>query len=116
MTREFVRLSEFEKQSKHIGLDENDIRDIELTLLANPAIGDLIKGTGGIRKVRITLPNRGKSSGARVIYIDFTRYKKIYLITVYAKSETDDLSKAEKNELKLLVRILESELRKKELR
>jgi len=113
MTREFVRLPEFEKQCKHIGLDENDINEVENILLDNPQIGDLIQGTGGIRKVRITLPNRGKSGGARVIYVDFTHYKKIYFITVYAKSETVDLTKSEKNELKALVGVLEAELRKK---
>jgi len=113
MTREFVRLPEFEKQCKHIDLNEDDVSEIENALLDNPKIGDVIPGTGGIRKVRVSLPNRGKSSGARMIYVDFTRYEKIYLLTVYAKAETVDLTKAEKNELKALVGILESELRKK---
>jgi hypothetical protein len=113
MTRIFVRLPEFEKNCKDIGLDEDDIREIELTLLGNPTIGDLIKGTGGIRKVRIALPNRGKSGGARAIYLDFAHYEKTYFITVYDKAETDDLTKAEKNELKTLSKFLENELRKK---
>ena len=113
MTREFIRLPEFEKQCKYIGLCEDDVRAVELALLDNAAIGDIIKGTGGIRKVRISLPNRGKSGGARVIYIDFAYYEKIYLITVYSKSEKRDLSQAEKNELKGLVMALESELGRK---
>ena len=113
MIRDFVRLPEFEKQCNHIGLDEDDIQDIENTLLLDPSVGDLIVGTGGLRKFRIVLPNRGKSGGARVIYIDFAFYEKIYFITVYAKSETEDLTKAEKNDLKKLVKILESELKKK---
>ena len=112
MTRVFVRLPEFEKQCKRIGLNEDDINEIETTLLDNPGIGDLIRGAGGLRKARIALPNRGKSGGARVIYIDYASYEKTYFITVYAKSETDDLSQAERNELKVLVKILESELRK----
>jgi len=58
----------------------------------------------------LILPNRGKSGGARVIYVDFTHYEKIYLVTVYAKSEMENLSRAEQNELKALVEILESEL------
>jgi len=113
MTRLFIRLPEFEKQCKRIGLNEDDVIKIELTLLGNPTIGDLIKGTGGIRKVRIPLQNRGKSGGARVIYIDFAYYESIYLITVYEKSTTEDLSKAERNELKILVQTLEDELRKR---
>jgi len=113
MIREFVRLPEFEKQRKHIGLTEDNIREIENALLLDPAIGVVIKGTGGIRKFRIALPSRGKSGGARVIYIDFAHYEKIYLLTVYAKSEMENLSQAERNELKTLIKILESELGKK---
>lgn len=113
MNREFVRLPEFEKQCKHIGLSEDDIKEIESALLLDPTIGDVIQGTGGLRKVRIALPGRGKSGGARVIYIDYTHYEKIYLVTAYAKSETENLTQAERNELKALVKILESELRKR---
>ena len=114
MTREFVRLPEFEKQCKQIGLDEDSVKSIEDVLLSNPSIGDIMRRTGGIRKFRIPLPDRGKSGGARVVYIDFVRYEKIYLLTAFAKNETDNLSHAERNELKALTSILESELRKRE--
>ena len=113
MIREFVRLPEFEKQCKRIGLTEDDVQKIENALLFDPAVGDMMKGTGGIRKFRIALPNRGKSGGARVVYVDFTSYEKIYLITVFAKNEMDNLSQTERNELKKLVKILETDLRKK---
>lgn len=113
MTREFVRLPEFEKQCKSIGLSEDDIMAIENALLSNPSVGNVIQGTGGIRKFRFPLPNRGKSGGGRVIYVDFAFYEKIYLLTVFAKSETENLTKAERNELNALVGKLESELRKK---
>lgn len=101
---------------QNIGLDEDDVKAIENTLLSDPSAGDVMQGTGGIRKLRIALPNRDKSGGARVIYIDFAFFEKIYFFTAYAKSETDNLTKAERNELKGLVGILESELRKKGLR
>ena len=113
MTREFVRLPEFEKQCKHIGLSEDDVMAIEILLLDNPTAGELIKGTGGIRKLRFALEKTGKRGGARVIYIDFASYEKTYLITTYAKSKTENLTKAERNELKSLVSILKSEMRKK---
>ena len=113
MTRTFVRLPEFEKQCKHIGLDEDDIMEIEHALLDNPAIGNIMRGTGGLRKFRIALPNRGKSSGLRVIYIDFVFYEKIYLITAFAKNEFDNLTQTERNELKPLAKALKLELRKK---
>ena len=113
MTREFVRLFEFEKQCKHIGLSEDDVIGIEITLLLNPNIGDLIRGTGGIRKLRYALQNRGKSSGARVVYVDFESFSKTYLLTLFTKGELDNLSQAERNELRILVGILKDELRKK---
>jgi len=115
MTREFVRLPEFEKQCKHIGLSEDDIREIENFLLSNPAVGKIMRGTGGVRKFRIalSLSDKGKSGGARVVYIDFTRYEKIYMLTIFAKSETDNLTQAERNELKALTKILEYELEKR---
>ena len=112
MTREFVRLHEFEKQCKKIGLNDNDVRVIENVILDNPTIGDVLMGTGGIRKFRIALENRGKSSGARVIFIDFANFSKTYLLTVFAKGEADNLSKAERNELFKLVVLLKNELRK----
>ena len=112
MTREFVRLFEFEKQCKRIGLNEDNILEIEIRLLINPACGDMIQGTGGIRKLRVALNNSGKNSGARVIYVDFARFSKTYFITVYSKGEMDNLSQAERNELKELVRTLKNELRK----
>jgi hypothetical protein len=113
MTREFVRLLEFEKQCKGIGLIEENIKEIENAIMAHPAIGDVIQGTGGLRKFRMPLDNVGKSGGIRVIYIDFIKFEKIYLITTYAKSDLESLTKAECNELKALVKVLESELRKK---
>ena len=113
MTREFIRLFEFEKQCKRIGLNEDDIIEIENELLTNPSVGNMIRGTGGIRKFRVVLPNRGKSGGARVIYLDFVSFSKTYLITTYSKGETENLSQAERNELKELVCVIKDELRRK---
>ena len=114
MTREFIRLFEFEKQCKHIGLIEDDILSIEINILVNPACGDMIQGTGGIRKLRVALGNKGKRSGVRVAYVDFAGYNKTYFITVFAKGEIDNFSQAERNELKELVRMLKNELRKQD--
>ena len=109
MTRTFIRLPEFEKQCAHLALDDDDVREVENELLENPTVGKIIRGTGGLRKVRIALQGKGKSGGARVIYVDFAFYRKIYFITVYAKSEFDGLSQAEQNELKILTAKLKKE-------
>ena len=74
----------------------------------NPQKGDLMQGTGGLRKIRVAFEGRGKSGSARVCYVDFAVYERIYLITAYAKDEKDNLSKAERNEVKKLIHILEA--------
>ena len=114
MTREFIRLPEFERQCKRIKLSEDDIRDIEILLLSNPSIGSVMVGTGGVRKLRESPENtnRGKRSGVRVIYIDFPFFEKIYMLSVYRKGDVDNLNKAERNELRKFVKILEFELQR----
>ena len=62
-----------------------------------------MQGTGGIRKIRFAFENRGKSGSVRVIYIDFLMYEKIYLLTAYPKNEKENLSQAERNQMKTLV-------------
>ena len=113
MTRAFIRLPSFEKQCGSMGLDEDDVIEIENVILSNPKIGAVIKGTGGVRKFRMALSNnKGKSGGARIVYIDFAVYEKVYLITAFPKGVKENLSKAEQNELKALVKVLESECKK----
>jgi hypothetical protein len=113
MTREFVRMPEFERKWQSIGLNENDLSELEQFLCAHPESGPVIQGTGGLRKLRWKLGDKGKSSSVRTIYIDFAYYEKIYLITAYTKDEKDNLTQSEKNEIKKLVKLLEFELERK---
>ncbi len=53
---------------------------LEEFLCVNPQAGVVIEGTGGLRKLRWALPNRGKCGSIRIVHIDFIRYEKIYLI------------------------------------
>lgn len=53
----------------------------------------------------------GKSSGVRVIYVDFEVYEKIYLLTAYTKNEKENLTKKERSEIKQLIEVLEQQLR-----
>jgi len=73
---------------------------------ANPKAGDLIQGTGGIRKLRWARSGRGKSGGVRVIYYFHSEALPLYLLTVFGKGEKADLSQAERNELAKLVQVL----------
>lgn len=112
LSRIFVELPSFMARWKALGLNDDDLLRLELDLLADPKVGAVLKGTGGVRKVRFAFENRGKSGSIRVIYIDFEIYEKIFLLTAYAKAGQDTLSKAERNDLKQLVEILELDLEK----
>lgn len=101
---------------KSLGLTDDDLINLEKELLDDPKVGDVLQGTGGVRKMRFSFPYRGKSGSARVIYVDFEVYERIYLITVFQKADQVNLSKAERNELKKLVEFLELELERSELK
>lgn len=75
-------------------------------LAAQPRAGDLIQGTGGIRKLRWARGGRGKSGGVRVIYYFHSDRIPLYLLTVFGKGEKADLGKGERNELAKLVDVL----------
>ena len=87
-------------------LVEVDRRAIIDHLAAHPADGDLIEGTGGVRKLRWGRDGRGKSGGVRVIYYFHSEAMPLYLLTMFAKNERANLSKAERNELAGLVDLL----------
>ena len=111
MTRIFVELPHFRAKWKDLGLDDSDLRRLQDEILADPKIGAVMQGTGGVRKMRFAFEHQGKSGGVRVIYIDFEIYEKIFLITAYPKNEKDNLTKEERNELKQLIAILEQQLK-----
>lgn len=114
MTRTFVELPLFRSKWKSLGLNDNDLKRLQEEILLDPKTGAVMRETGGIRKMRFAFEYRGKSGSIRVIYIDFEIYEKIYLITAYPKNEKDNLSKAERNELKELIKVLENQLKENE--
>jgi len=82
---------------------------LESELCANPKVGAVLRGTGGARKMRCSFLHRGKSGSARVIYVDFEVSRRIYLVNVFSKSEKDNLTTEECNELRAVVETLELE-------
>ena len=74
-------------------LADADRRAIIDHLAAHPADGELIEGTGGVRKLRWGRDGRGKSGGVRVIYYFHSEAMPLYLLTMFAKNERANLSK-----------------------
>lgn len=100
-TPEYIRRAE-----KLLSPDER--RDLLLYLAAHPKAGDLIEGTGGVRKLRWARGGRGKSGGVRVIYYVHSDAMPLYLLTLFVKSERANLSKQERNDLADVVEMLVS--------
>ncbi len=104
---EFIETSIFTRQIKAIATDD-ELKALQVELIAQPEKGDLIQGTGGLRKVRMATGQQGKSGSARVIYFLATA-EVIYLVLAYAKNEKESLTAAEKAELKKLTQLLKGE-------
>lgn len=98
----FIETSIFTKRLKEL-LEDDDYAEFQRLLALNPESGDVIKGTGGIRKVRVASSGRGKRGGSRVIYYHFTAVAQIALLMIYPKNVKDELSAAERKALKQIV-------------
>ena len=109
MTREFVYTEPFRKCWKAMGLSENDLKKLEEILLENPQLGDVIEGSGGARKMRIQIENRGKSGGGRVIYVDVFEKEKLYFLLSYPKNVQDNLTPDQKKQVRKLVEAIKKE-------
>lgn len=95
----FIETSVFTRQVLELLTDE-EYADFQSELAANPFAGDVIKDTGGLRKVRVAAKGRGKRGGARVIYYHVSSAAQIRLLLIYAKDRKDDLSVDEKRVLR----------------
>ena len=113
MKREFIYFKVFDKSWSEMGLTFDDLTELENVIMSNPTIGKIIQGTGGIRKMRFALPNnKGKSGGARILYIDFVSYEQTIMLNAYSKGEKDNITDSEKSQLKKIVEGISKELRK----
>jgi hypothetical protein len=76
---------------------------------AAPDKGDVIPQSGGLRKVRMRLPGRGKSGGARVIYLHLPKYQTIVLFYLYTKAQRENLSAEQLKRLRQAAAIIKEE-------
>jgi len=103
MKREFVHLSDFDKQWKELGLGDNELAELQLALSESPKSAPVIQGASGVRKVRFATKNRGKSASVRVLYVDLEKVCIVILISAYAKSEKENIEKDETAKIKTLI-------------
>ena len=101
MKKTFIETSEFTDRVKDYMSDEA-LADFQRALLDDPATGSVIRGCGGLRKLRVADPRRskGKRGGARVIYLRIAEADVIFLMDVYDKGEKADLSADQKKVLR----------------
>jgi hypothetical protein len=75
-------------------LDDDEYRALQKALVANPEAGTVIRGSGGVRKLRWDADSRGKRGGVRVIYFRRVQPALIWMLTIYAKNEAETISAA----------------------
>jgi hypothetical protein len=90
-------------------LTDDERASAELTLALVPDAWPVIPGTGGCRKARVGRGGKGKSGGARIVYYVMTAHGVLYLLDIYAKGAKEDLTHAERNEIRRFVEALEAE-------
>jgi hypothetical protein len=112
MKKRFIEISTFTEQVQTLGPNWDKIyADLQNLLMEDPELGKVIPGCGGLRKVRLADPKRGKGKrgGARVLYLHVPEADWIFLIDVYDKNEKEDLSAQEKKVWRLLAEQLKDE-------
>lgn len=94
----FIQPASFAADWRRLGLTDEDLQALEADLMERPNVGPVMKGTGGLRKMRFAPPsaNRGKSGAMRVCYVVFYAAASCYLLVIFPKNELPNLSDADK--------------------
>ncbi len=103
----------FLRSAKKLMADE-ELAEFKSYISRNPFAGQVIQGTGGVRKIRWASGGKGKSGGVRVIYFLVNKASQIILFDIYSKSEKDNITGAERNELKKITTAYKRSERRKQ--
>jgi hypothetical protein len=98
----FVETTVFTEQIVD-AIDDDSYRQLQVALILRPEQGALIKGSGGLRKIRWSVPGQGKRGGIRVIYFWHAGDETFYLLFAYSKNVQGDLTPAQVRTLRRLV-------------
>ena len=103
-----VETDSYLRDAKSAGMTEEE-RNAAVDLVAtNPEAGDVMQGTGGVRKARLAGRGKGKSGGYRIVYYFGGGDIPVYLITVFGKGKKANLTQGEKNALRSITATLRS--------
>jgi hypothetical protein len=106
----FVEIPSFTRQINDLAVDDI-YQGLQKELLKAPKKGDVIPHSGGLRKMRMKLPGRGKSAGARIIYLYLEEREIVILFYAYTKAERENLSQAQLDALRKAVAIIKREFK-----
>ena len=108
VARAWITIAETPRYQAEAGklLSEEEQQAVTEMIARDPTCGEVMEGTGGVRKVRFALSGRGKSGGARVIYYFHSDVMPAYLLSIFGKNQKGNLTKAERNTLARLVEML----------
>jgi len=84
-------------------LSDDEYRRLQVVLANRPVSGSLIKGSGGLRKIRWAIEGRGKRGGVRAIYYWAATHQRLLMLLIYSKSERDDLGPEQLKALRKIV-------------
>jgi len=90
-------------------LTDDQYKDLQNSLVENPLQGAVIPGLGGLRKVRVALPGRGKRGGARIIYLAMIEAGAMFMLYAYSKGDISDMTSAQKKRVRQLVEEIKAE-------
>jgi mRNA-degrading endonuclease RelE of RelBE toxin-antitoxin system len=107
-----IETPDYLSDAKALGLTDEERKKITDYIAEHPDAGDEIKGTGGARKIRFAGRGKGKSGGYRVITFYSGEDIPVFLLNIISKGERTDLTQAERNELKQILRTLVETYRK----
>ncbi|MFK5913247.1 MAG: type II toxin-antitoxin system RelE/ParE family toxin [Woeseiaceae bacterium] len=94
----------FTKQIQGL-VSDDEYSEFQNDLIVNPELGDIIKKSGGIRKVRLAANGKGKRGGARVLYYWIKDEEQILMLLAYSKGELDNINDAQLRALRQMVEV-----------
>ena len=97
----FIHARPFDEAWRQYELDDEDLSRLQLELVKDPEAGDVVSGTGGLRKLRFARKGEGKSGSLRIGYANIPNHGLVLLMVAYEKKGKSDLTPDDKRDIKI---------------